>query len=160
MFHELITFRIFEVGENERAEVILLILVRIVVGRVARIGEVLDGPDVLHVGRVLAFAGHPDHLAHHLGLGVVLDVVAQVLGHVLRQLADVGVGLGLPTEDLVQLDGDARLGVHVAEGFRFGAFTLEQIGRLHLADLAFAGIEVEVAVDDPFHGLIHGAGIS
>ena len=54
--------------EDCRAEVVLLLFVRVVVGGETRERVVGDGPDVLLVSRVLALAAEPDHLTHHLGV--------------------------------------------------------------------------------------------
>ncbi len=151
---ETLTLRLLEVGEDDWAEVILLIPVRVVVGGDARVREVLDVADVLDIGGIFALARDPYHLAHHLGRGLLLDVLAQVGRHLLGQLARVRVGLGLPSEDLVQLDDEARVAVLEAVIVVFGAASRKEVGGVDGADLAFASRTVESAVDDALGRLV------
>ena len=89
-------------SEDCGTEVPILVPVGEVVVRDAHGGEVLDGPDVLLVGRVLALAGHPHAPPDRRvpGLRHGLDMVHQSGGGVIRQVGVVLIGLRKPTEDL------------------------------------------------------------
>lgn len=100
MSSALLTLWILEVSKDGRAKVSLLVLVREVVDGDAGVGHVLDLTNVVLVGRVLALARHPHHLAHHVVRFFAFDVLLQMQRHVLGQAGRVLVGLGQPSVDL------------------------------------------------------------
>lgn len=128
-----------EVHRHERAQIALGVLVRVVVSGEATSRVVLDGTDVLDIGRVLTLARHP-HGVHGVLFLLLdgLDVVLEFGGHVAGQGARVVVEVRNPSVDLVQLQEYAGgalvvvvlvlqraravlLDVHVAHGPRRGS---------------------------------------
>ena len=120
----ILTFWIFQVREDDRAEVSRLVLVGEVVVWDSWVRVVVDLSHVLDVGRILSHAGYPHHPAHHgvLDLLLLLHVVLQGLAGLLRQLLGGLVRLRLPVEDL-QRNHDVKIfSVGSDDG---GAFNLE-----------------------------------
>lgn len=96
--------RSLKVNRDQGTQIALGVLERIEEAGEAACRIVLDGTDVLHVGGILTFAGHPDRV-HAVACGrlLALDKVFQLDGHLLGQSVRLVIVFGDPAVDLVQL---------------------------------------------------------
>lgn len=96
--------------------------------------------EILNVRRVLSLTRDPDDIQTLAGLVAQLDMSLQRFRHLLRQSIGLFVVLGLPVEDLVELEEDAWTSLLVLELVVFSA-RLER-RQVDFARLSIGGIGV------------------